>query len=311
MPNFFIVGAQKAGTTSLYHYLNQHPEIYMSPVKEPRFFAREINPEGEVVVQTFGGPSRRQPPRFANLDAYRALFQGVKDERAIGEASPTYIYAPGTAERIKKHVPEARAIALLRNPADRAYSAFLHAVQNGSEPLMDFAQALHKEEDRVRDNWGYVFHYRNRGLYHAQLERYFEVFGRENVGVWLYDDLRDDPAGLVSNVFAFLGVDDSFVPDASSRHKSAGVPESSIARATVNAMATGARISRKALPPESRLFSVIFPFVSKTRQALQGRVLTKPPPIDPEIRRELIEGYKEDIQKLQELIGRDLSGWLR
>jgi hypothetical protein len=76
-------------------------------------------------------------------------------------------------------------------------------------------------------------------------------------------------------------------------------------------MATGARISRKALPPESRLFSVIFPFVSKTRQALQGRVLTKPPPIDPEIRRELIEGYKEDIQKLQELIGRDLSGWLR
>ena len=122
MPNFFIIGAQKAGTTSLYRYLDQHPEIYFSPFNEPRFFAREINPDGEVVVQRFGGPSRRQPPRLANLDAYRALFRGVEGERAIGEASPTYIYAPGTAERIKKYVPGARAIALLRNPADRAYS---------------------------------------------------------------------------------------------------------------------------------------------------------------------------------------------
>ena len=283
----------------------------MSPVKEPRFFAREIDPEGEVVVQTFGGPSRRRSPRFANLDAYRALFRGVKDEKAIGEASPTYIYAPGTAERIKKYAPGAKAIALLRNPADRAYSAFLHAVQIGSEPLLDFAQALQIEEERIRDNWGYVFHYRNRGLYHAQLERYFEVLGRENVGVWLYEDFRDDPAGLVRDVFAFLGVDDTFVPDTSSRHRSAGIPKSGTARAAVKAMAKGARISRRMLPPGSGIFSKTFPFASRTRQALRGRVLTQPPPIDPEVRGHLIEEYQEDIGKLQELIGRDLSGWLR
>lgn len=311
MPNFFIIGAQKAGTTSLYRYLDQHPEIYLSPVKEPRFFAREIDAGGEVVVRTFDGPSRRRPPRFANLLAYRTLFQEVKDEKAIGEASPTYIYVPGTAERIKSHAPGARAIALLRDPADRAYSAFLHAVQIGSEPLADFHRALQMEEDRIRENWGYVFHYRNRGFYHAQVERYFRVLGRENVGVWLYEDLKCDPVGLARDVFDFLGVDHGIVPDTSSRHNPAGVPKSGTARAAVKLMAAGARVSRKVLPPGSRMFSNTFPLASRTRQALQDRILTKPLPIDPEVRMELIDGYREDIYRLQELIGRDLSGWLR
>src|SRR5215213_7901739 len=91
MPNFFIVGAQKAGTTSLHHYLDQHPQVYMSPVKEPFFFDHEIDSKGEVVTRAFGDPSHQQPPRFANLDAYRTLFKGVKGERAIGEASPLYM----------------------------------------------------------------------------------------------------------------------------------------------------------------------------------------------------------------------------
>src|SRR5918994_33933 len=188
MPNFFIVGAQKAGTTSLYHYLNQHPDVFMSPRKEPFFFDRELNAHGEVVKQEFGGPGDQQAPKYVNIREYEALFAGAKGEKAIGEASPLYIYAPGTAERIKRYVPEAKLIALLRNPADRAYSAFLHAVRIGREPLSDFAQALREEDDRIWYNWHYQFHYRNRGLYYAQLKRYFEVFGREKVGIWLYED---------------------------------------------------------------------------------------------------------------------------
>jgi sulfotransferase family protein len=305
MPNFFIIGAQKAGTTSLYHYLNQHPQIYMSPIKEPFFFDHEISPNGEVVQQEFGG--RQQAPRFVNIEQYCTLFRAAKGETAIGEASPLYIYAPGTPERIKKYVPEARSIALLRNPADRAYSAFLHAVRIGAEPLTDFAQALQREEDRIRDNWHYVFHYRTRGLYHAQLKRYYEVFGRERVGVWLYEDLRDDPASVTQDVFRFLEVDDTFVADTSSRHNPAGVPESEAARAMMRMTDTSVGVLRNAVPPTSK----IFPFVSKMRRAVQSRVLTEPPPIDPEIRTELIKGYREDILKLQVLIGRDLSMWLR
>jgi hypothetical protein len=304
MPNFFIIGAQKAGTTSLYHYLNQHPQVYMSPIKEPFFFDHEIDSNGKVVQQHFRG--HNQAPRFANLEEYRALFRGANGETAIGEASPLYIYAPGTPERIKRYVPEARSIALLRNPADRAYSAFLHAVRIGVEPCTDFVQALRREDERVRNGWHYIFHYRNRGLYFAQLKRYFEAFGRERIGVWLYEDLRDDPASVARSVFRFLGVDDAFTSDTSSKHNPAGVPESQSARAIMRATDTTVGALRKVFSPTSS----IFPFVSKTRQAVQSRILTEPPLIDSEIRRELIEGYEEDILKLHELIGQDLSVWL-
>jgi Sulfotransferase family len=307
MPNFFIIGAQKAGTTSLYHYLNQHPQVYMSPVKEPFFFDHEINTKGEVLTQTFGNPGHQQVPRFANLEEYRGLFRGARDEKAIGEASPLYIYAPGTPERIGKYVPEAKLVALLRNPADRAYSAFLYARRIGAEPLRDFTRALREEEARIRDNWHYVFHYRNRGLYHAQLERYYEVFGRERVGTWLYEDLREDPVGVVQSVFRFLEVDDIFISDTSSRHNPAGVPESEGARAIMRVLDTTVGGVRKIFPPTSK----VLPAAYSMRQAVQSRILTKPPPIDPEVRKNLMEEYKEDILKLQDLIDRDLSAWLR
>jgi len=305
MPNFFIVGAQKAGTTSLYHYLNQHPQVYMSPIKEPFFFDHELSAGGQVVRREFGG--RRQPPRFANIEEYSALFEGVGDEKAIGEATPLYIYAPGTPERIEKYVPGARSIALLRHPADRAYSAFLYAVRIGVEPLTDFAQALRAEPLRVRKGWHYVFHYRSRGLYYQQLKRYYEVFGRERLGVWLYEDLREDPASVTRGVFCFLEVDDTFAPDTSSKHNPAGVPASVPARAAMRATDRAVGGLRKVLTPTSG----ILPLAFEVRRAVQSRVLTAPPPIDQEVREELIEGYREDILRLQDLIGRDLSAWLR
>jgi hypothetical protein len=308
MPNFFIIGAHKAGTTSLYHYLNQHPQVYMSPIKEPSFFNHDITPDGKLVKRRFEGPGRRRlAPKFADIEEYRALYRGVKGEKAIGEASPLYICAPGTPERIKRHVPEARAIALLRNPADRAYSAFLHAVRGGRETVNDFAQVLREEEGRIGDNWNYVFRYRTGGLYYERLKRYYEVFGRERVGVWLAEDLRGDPASVTQDVFRFLEVDDTFVADTSSRHNPAGVPESEAARVMMRMTDTSVGVLRNAVPPTSK----IFPFVSNMRRAMQSRVLTEPPPIDPEIRTELIKGYREDILKLQVLIGRDLSMWLR
>ncbi len=305
MPNFFIVGAQKAGTTSLYHYLNQHPQVYMSPIKEPFFFDHEMDSKGEVVRREFGG--HRQPPRFTNIEEYSALFEGVRGEKAIGEATPLYIYAPGTAERIERYVPGAKSIALLRNPADRAYSAFLYAVRIGVEPLTDFAQALREEPLRMRIGWHYVFHYRSRGLYYQQLKRFYEVFGRERLGVWLYEDIREDPASVAQSVFRFLEVDDTFASDTSSRHNPAGVPASVSARAAIRATDKAVGVLRKVLAPTSG----ILPLAFKMRRVVQSRVLTEPPPIDPELREGLLEGYKEDILRLQELIGRDLSTWLR
>jgi len=304
MPNFFIVGAQKAGTTSLYHYLNQHPQVYMSPIKEPFFFDHEMDSKGQVVGREFAG--NRQAPRFKNIEEYSTLFEGARDEKAIGEATPLYIYAPGTAERIERYVPGAKSIALLRNPADRAYSAFLYAVRTGVEPLTDFSQALCEEPFRMRNGWHYAFHYRSRGLYYQQLKRYYGVFGRERLGVWLYEDMRENPASVAQSVFRFLEVDDSFAPDTSSRYNPAGVPASGSARAAMRATNRAVWVLHKGLAPTSS----ILPLAFKMRRVVQSWVLTKPPPIDPELREELVEGYKEDILRLQELIGRDLSAWL-
>jgi hypothetical protein len=306
MPNFFIIGAQKAGTTSLYHYLAQHPQVYMSPVKEPCFFNYELTSDGEVMGEGFGDPGRRKAPRFFSIEQYRGSFQVTKGKTAIGEASPPYIYVPGTAERIARYAPNARVVALLRNPADRAYSAFLHAVRISREPLTDFAQALREEQYRVSENWHYTFHYRSRGFYYPQLKRYYEVFGRERVGVWLYEDLRRDPTEVAQSIFRFLEVDDTFVPDTSSRHNPSGVPKSSIARTMIRAMDTTASAFLENFTSASR----IYPLLSRMRQRVQSRIVSKPPPLDPEIRANLIEGYTKDVLELQGLIGRDLSAWL-
>jgi len=307
MPNFFIIGAQKAGTTSLYHYLTQHPQVYMSPVKEPCFFNYEISPDGDVVTQEFGNPGRRKVARFSNMNEYRSLFRGVRQEAAIGEASPPYLYAPGTAERIKQWAPEARMIAILRHPADRAYSAYLHAVRIGREPLHDFAEALREEERRIHENWHYTFHYRSRGFYHAQLEPYYRLFGRDKVGVWLHEDLSADPVSVAQSIYRFLGVDHAYVPDASTKHNPAGVPKNRISRTMIR----GIDIAASTFLEHFTSASSIYPLAAKLRWRIQSRIIAKPPPIDPEVRAELMEGYTQDILKLQELIDRDLSGWLK
>ncbi|MGH3086090.1 MAG: sulfotransferase family protein [Rubrobacteraceae bacterium] len=306
MPNFLIIGAAKCGTTALYHYLDQHPEIYMSPEKEPRFFALE----GEI--PDFRGPADDRGInrcRFTNITAYRELFRGVSGEKAAGEASTLYLYSPKAPERISHHVPDAKLIAVLRNPVDRAYSAFLFMLRDSREPLSDFGRALAEEERRIAENWGPEYHYRRRGFYHSQLKRYYERFGGDQIKVYLYDELNSDPAGVVRDIFRFLGVDDAFEPDMSSRHNVSGVPQSRVLQSLYLSL-------RKSSPAKSALKALI---PEKPRRKMYRRVLSgvqkrnlgKAPPLSPETREELIEAYREDIIKTQDLIGKDLSGWLK
>ena len=309
-PNFFVIGAQKAGTTSLYHYLDQHPDVYMSPAKEPLFFNYDIDPSGKALNRKFGRAGLARKPRFATMEEYLALFDGVRDEKAIGEASTLYIYAPGTAERIKHYAPDAKIVAILRNPADRAYSAFLYALRIGVEPVADFAQVLRDEERRIRDDWHYVYRYRDRGFYYPQIEPYHRMFGPEKVGVWLYEDLKEDPQGVSQSLFRFLEVDDTFVPDTSSRHNAASVPKNGTARAVIRGMNAAFPLAKKVIP--SAAVRVRDSWDYKVRRIVNRRLLTQDlPPLDPELREDLIDGYREDILRLQELTGRDLSVWLR
>jgi hypothetical protein len=294
MPNFFIIGAMKAGTTSIYHYLGEHPEIFMSPRKEPNFFAFEDR-------VSFSGPGDSQLTWVASLNSYRSLFEGALHEKAVGEASTLYLYSPTSAARIREHLPHARFIAILRDPVDRAYSNYLHWFRRGSEPLADFSEAIRSEEKRVRENWSPGWHYVRKGFYHRQLTRYAEVFPRSRMMVRLYDDLVADPLGLMRDIFRFLEVDDGFVPDVSRRYNTGRMPRSTL-------------LHRLLVRPHA-LRSLLKPLLPKTLRRrwatiLRERNLQTPPPLSAELRAELQNVYREDIVQLQDLIRRDLSRWL-
>lgn len=151
LPNFLIIGASKAGTTSLYDYLDQHPDIYMSPRKETNFFARVNGDPGYYEPVDELRKRLRRP--IKTLEAYQALFARVANEKAIGEASPWYLLEDQVPERIQDYIRQVKLIAILRNPVEQAYSLFQDYIRAGKEPQADFLQAIRATEQRTRDNW--------------------------------------------------------------------------------------------------------------------------------------------------------------
>lgn len=298
LPNFILIGAAKSGTTALYRSLEQHPEIYMSPKKEPNYFGLGFGrPRYHEPVSD---SRRRWREPIDTLDAYLGLFRDVGAEKAIGEGSPGYLYDPCVPDRIEALIPNVKVIAILRNPVDRAFSSFMHAVRDAKEPIPDFARALAAEDQRVRENWHPFWHYRRRGLYYHQLKRYFERFGEGRVGVFLYDDLVRDSVGLSQAVFRFLGVGSTFVPHANVRFNASGLPRSQILQAFLTRPSPVRRALRRVLPVSLR---------SPAQARLQHLNLRRAPPMKAEVRMELTRYYREDVRRLEDLIGRDLSGW--
>ena len=294
MPNFFVVGAQKAGTTSLYHYLEQHPDVFMSPRKEPHFF--------EGMQSDYRRPDRRLAP-VTGVEEYMALFAGVRGEKAVGEASTSYIYSERSPALIERSLPEAKIIAVLRNPADRAYSNYLHCVRGGREPLADFAEALKAEETRREEGWAPLWYYKRKGYYHAQVKRYLDTFGRDRVRIYLYDDLKREPFGVLRDLFGFLGVDETFVPDLSVQHNTAGLPKNRLAYTLAKRVG--------AWSPALKVDSLDRILPDGTSRYIKSRFFAKPPPFPPEVRRQLVHDYREDVLKLEGLLQRDLSAWTR
>ncbi|MDQ5820413.1 MAG: sulfotransferase [Actinomycetota bacterium] len=296
-PTFLVIGAAKAGTTSLYHYLGQHPQIFMSPVKEPRFFALEGHP------LDFRGPGdeRLREKTTTTLEAYRELFAGVRNERAVGEASVLYLHHQAAPEAIARYIPDVKLVAVLRNPVERAYSGFLYQTRDGYEPLADFEEALRAEPRRIADGWYYSWHYRDQGFYHRNLARYFDRFDPSMIRVYLYEDLDQDPHRVLANLFGFLGVDEGFRPDVGMRYNPSGRPRSARLQRVLT-QRHSLKEAAKAVIPERWGHRVI--------ARLQPANLVRAP-IRVETRASLVEGYNEDIRRLEHLIGRDLSHWLR
>ena len=292
MPNFLIIGAAKAGTTALHTYLQQHPQIYMTPDKETNFFAFE----GEKL--NFQGIGDEAINQFSIIDlaTYQQLFADVKDEMAIGEACPLYLYATQSVQKIASSLPEARLIVILRNPVDRAYANYLHLIRDDREPEKDFAQALEAEPQRIQNNWEWFWHYVQLGYYGQQLKRYYDEFDASQIRVYLYEDLVQRSPWLIEDLFNFLQVDPNFIPDTSIRPNKSGVPKNSALH----------QLLTKPNPIKS-LLKPLFP--AKLRQKIQHNNL-ETPKLSPEVRQSLMKLYREDILVCQDLIGRDLSAWL-
>lgn len=291
-PNFLIIGAAKSGTTSLASYLRQHPEVYMTEIKEPHFFAFE----GQSL--DFCGPGDRESHRsiVTNLNTYQSLFNGVSKEKAIGEASTSSLIVPDAAQRIYQYCPQIKLIAVLRNPAERAYSSFLHLRRDGREVNTDFRQALLQEKERIQQNWGFLWRYTTVGFYYQQLKPYYDLFDRQQIKVYLYEDLKHNAPLLFQDIFKFLNIDSHFTPNTEIKENVSGIPKS--------------RLLHNMLHSKNYLRSVIGPLVPKYyRKQLRKYNLSKPQ-LPKTIKNELIEIFKEDILNLQSLIERDLSHWI-
>jgi hypothetical protein len=284
LPTFIVIGVAKGGTTSIYRYLDQHPDVFMCPDKGPNYFGYEDAKNWQWHEE--GEPPLLRHFKVSTLEEYEALFEGVTWEHAVGEVSPQYFRCPTAARRIHEVVPDVRLVASLRNPADRAFSGFLMRMRRG-ETVADAHVELTAESSHVKE-----------GFYHTRMKRFYDVFDREQIKIYLFDEFRKSPGEVVRDLFGFVGVDTGFVPDTTVKHNPANIPKS----AWLNRVLYQPRVIRavKALLP-ARL--------EKTAKRLRQRNLSPAPSFPADLRAELLDLYREDILRLEELIDRDLSGW--
>lgn len=294
LPEFLVIGAAKSGTTSLYEYLRQHPQVFMSPIKETNFFA--LNGKKPA----FAGPDRDffNHESIYRLEDYERLFDGRTEEIVAGEASPRYLFTSGTARRIRNFIPEAKLVAILRNPIDRAFSAFSMRKRDGWETCKTFEDAILQEEKRLKEGWASGI-YLQRGYYGRQLNEYYRVFPREQICVLLYDRMRDDLEGLLTRLFRFIAVDEKFQPDTRQHYNPSGIIKNPVLRLVWTRTHSVQNVLRPLMPkPVRQAVSRYFIGLEKEKLSLF-----------PETRRMLIDVYRDDILKLEDLIEEDLSQW--
>ena len=220
-PNFIVVGAARSGTTALHHWLGQHPEIFVSPIKETNYFAKEhvrfcgpLDPESlrlPVVYNPDGAYEKRRAAIVKDKKTYFSLFKQGAAFKARGETSPSYLYYRDTVQKIFKIIPACKIIILLREPVARTISNY-NALRGGREKL-SFRKALDKENERISAGWDHIWAYKGLSLYYEQVKQYLDVFPKEQVGIWLYRDLKMNAKVVYSEICKFLGVDSTFVPN--------------------------------------------------------------------------------------------------
>lgn len=290
LPNFIVIGATKAGTTALHWYLAEHPAVFMSRLKDPSYFAFGLDVEGRLL---WGNPEFHRFP-VRSLSEYEQLFADSGDAVAVGEASTMYLECPQAAARIRELIPATRILCVLRHPVDRAYSdylMYLRAKGRHFDPFRDLTAG--STWARPDSRWMRI------GQYHEQLSRYFDTFAREQIRVFLFDDLKRNPLQVLQQVYRFLDVDPEFVPDIDTPHNVGGMPASMLL---------------ESLLTNSTFRAAVGPWIPKRAanwvRRLRTRNMRQAPALPAELRNELTSHFRDDIAKTSKLLGRSLDHWL-
>lgn len=296
-PDFFVVGAPKSGTTSLYYYLKAHPQVFLPRRKELLFFCDDLH---------FNFP-------LLSEEQFLNYYRDAGDKSISGEVSVWNLFSRSAAQKIFDLNPDSRIIILLRNPVDMLYALHSNHVFNDNEIIADFEEALSAEEDRKKGKRiSPVIKGPVEGLYYSeivkyaeQVQRYYEVFAKEKVKVILFDDFIVDTKRVFTDLLRFLEVDESYKPEFKTHNASKTVKSSALKKFTIDPPSWLKRIGRKIFPHQSKRRDVLMHLLWKinTREELRKALA-------PELRFRLIQEFTPGIRKLEKVIDRDLSAWL-
>lgn len=309
-PTFFVVGAAKAGTTALYHYLRLHPDVFMCPIKEPQHFSTDIRFENYSAFQqkmhtrlNIAEYLKQPMLRDVHIDwvvgweNYLELFRDATTETAIGEISNAYLYSRVAAKNIAEKCPGARIIMILRDPIERAFSHHKMFLWGGFETERNFLRAVEKDFNCVSKGWGVSWLYIELGLYYEQVKRFTNMFAREQILIFSYDNWRRDNQRVLNRMFSFLGVETMSL-SLQTQNAPKLTPRLPLLQLAIEI--THLRYLQRRVLPEKLRAALKTLWYSKAE---------KGPTSDD--RKHLLPYFADDIDKLERLTGMDLSSWKR
>jgi hypothetical protein len=300
-PDFLVIGAPKAGTTALHAALAQHPQVFTSTPKEPKYWLCDDAPP-----PAWRGPgdAHSQQEWIWRRHEYEQLFTPAQPHQVRGESTPFYLWSRGAHRRLADSLPDVRLIAVVRDPLDRAYSNWMHLWSDGLEPEADFVRAFERQDQRVAAGWAPFWRYRELGLYGDQLEHLYQHVDRDRVLVLRYRDVIDDPGATIDRACRFLGISEGLVESIPRDNSRSFVQPGWRPRVLGPVVRLGARLGAFAPPRAWRAASV--PLVA----LLSGPGETQRPHLDPMQRRRLLPAFADDIALLSRLTGEDFEDWL-
>ena len=299
-PDFFLIGAPKAGTSALHAALRQHPGLYLSPVKEPKYYLC-----GDSPPPTYKGPGDAHSNQewIWQRERYLDLFKDAPAGALTGESTPFYLYNRDARRRIAVDRPDAKLIAVLRDPVDRAYSNWMHLWMDGLEPRADIVEAVRREQRRIDAGWAPFWHYQGLGMYGRQIADLLDHFPREQLLLLRYRDMVDSPTATLDHVFDFLGVPPAEIREIPRDNTRPFVHDGPRAKAIGPVIRIGATLGQF-LPP--RVWrSASKPLVGSLHRG--GR--PERPKLTPAQRDALLEPHLPDIELLEKVTGESYADW--